>query len=62
MSLSLRCLTCERLWPIEEEYLTCPVCQEHTENCVDVAMPESDARLQAAYGRFGWYLHEHDLV
>lgn len=59
---SLRCYVCERTWPTELEYLTCPVCQEDTEPDEAQPMSVGDAKLQAAYGAFGWFLHDHDLV
>lgn len=61
---SLVCTYCERRWPVNDAYETCPACREptegnryHTPNVTD-----EGARELAVHYAFGWWLWENDRL
>lgn len=54
--ISLRCAYCETVWPLDEEYLDCPRCQEPCRPSEKTPLLAEEAKLLANHANFGQHL------
>jgi hypothetical protein len=61
---SLECRYCERRWPVDEAYLTCPACREPTEGSAyhQPSVGPNEAIVLARHYAFGWWLWDNDRL